>query len=321
MSDVVKKYKRLELIKRLHGQGLTWREIAKKVSKAEGQPVTINGVYAFARKNGVGRTTSKYASRYELVSELAEQGLTWREITEKVSEVEGRELTQSAVYTFARKMGITKERSSYQRSKRGKNQERDQEIFRLHTVEEKNFAEIAKMYGVSRQRIQQILKRLGYVEAVARKKTRMKRKQILDLADQGLTSTEISRETGVNIGTVYSVVPPPVRDRNRVGSRIAQHSEHLRRIQAGESIHSVAGGDRALEGRLRTLVNMLGIKSKGRSRWMDHSHRDKIIKQMVKKKATWREIADRINKEEMKMGYRPVNPHSIRNYAYKKNLF
>jgi hypothetical protein len=168
-------------------------------------------------------------------------------------------------------------------------------------------------YGITRERVRQIVKKFG-----GRSKREMHHAALIDLAaflkDNPMTLAEARASLGKPqsaisdaanmVGVEFLKIPAAVE---------AELAPLAELVKAGTAIHEAAGGNRALEGRLRTYCASKGIKSVAPSRWSVSPRRAEMIAGLLSQDYTWEQIAAAVTELE---GTRPANASSIYAWAH-----
>lgn len=141
--------------------------------------------------------------------------------------------------------------------------DRDADILARHKAGEIHES-IAERYGISRERVRQIVAKLGGAPRLSEIRERAEKQRDEDL---------LARLT-------------------KRAAKSAALAPKIAMIERGASICSVAESCAEYE-RLRTELNRLGLKSTARSRWtIDNSIREKVVRRGRSLGRIWEQIAD-----------------------------
>lgn len=161
----------------------------------------------------------------------------------------------------------------------------------------KNYEEIGVVIGVTRQRIEQMVKKLDLVPAQKRVHDTM---AIVagTIIRKALTINEACEMFNLPRSNVYlyckkmGVTPPRM-----TATDVEEFEEMAKRVKTGRSLNGVAG-EASKAQRLRRFMVAKGEKARGRSRWDDFTERKAILREMIPAGATWRQCVEKINQTD-----------------------
>lgn len=211
MTDRSTLENRVEHLRELAADGKNYEEI----SEALGLP--YQNVYAMARTHGIKVVRKNKTDRaLPDIKALAAQGESIVSIANKLG------LSDASVRKVVKKNGIQiiKAASSSEEPKLSQaRMERLAEVERLFVKEGISSAEMARMFGVSREMIRQDLNIIGIKASEAKEAQKEKQaEKIKELAEQGLITSEISEQLDIDIHMVrviarkYDIDIPRVKE-------------------------------------------------------------------------------------------------------------
>lgn len=185
----------------------------------------------------------------------------------------------------------------------------------------RTLTDIGKQYGVTRERVRQIVSREGVVPRSVIKSMEMNERaaRIKSLAAEGKWAREIAAELQMSESLVnvtarsYGFKVP----RKGIGRGKEEMLADIEaKVKAGMSLRQACKCNHTLEGMAGDYLRSIGVKPK-RGRWRDFSARHAIIVKMRAQGAGWENICDVLEAVE---GYR-LTAISVCNYAAKHNLY
>lgn len=161
--------------------------------------------------------------------------------------------------------------------------------------------DIAADYGITRERVRQIVKKAGGTPRHVQNDERFV--SIVDAvasAPPGLSMRELVSETGLDPDTIRQAASAAgVKIPRRHSDTTAMLREMSEKVKAGESFNAASGGDHSLAALLQRFCEENGIKSMAPCRWtVDPEMRRRVIAEMRAKGETWKEIARVIAENE-----------------------
>jgi transposase len=211
-------------------------------------------------------------------------------------------LSYTTVLRKADEIGVTFKRG-YRREKKNilKKIPEDalEDIKRLHLAGV-TLKEIGEKYGVTRERIRQIVQKAGLVSS---------RKRVADfratvagaIVRQSLTAKQAADMFKTSLANIciicreHDVAPAKMNaDEQRVFDYL------MKEVKAGASFNAAAGGDHAFASRLASQCKKNGIKSGGRSRWDDFEERRRLLNKWRHDGRTWGECAELLSEHDGK---------------------
>ncbi|MCJ2086509.1 hypothetical protein MKK88_10975 [Methylobacterium sp. E-005] len=158
-------------------------------------------------------------------------------------------------------------------------------------------SDVAREFGVSRERIRQIIRRAGVVPETGYDFKRRLYAYVLDMVREGLSDKAISEELGLAINAVKKL------------RRDARLSEECRRehavmllnehVEAGGSISSGCEKYNITRGEMNTLRRLISVKSK-HGRFADFSHRNSLIRTWREEGFSWADVSAKMAEHEGK---------------------
>lgn len=170
---------------------------------------------------------------------------------------------------------------------------------------------IGKRFGLTRERVRQIARRLNMETRSSLAAAR--RKGVADaVRARNLSTKEAAAEFGYSESAIIQIcrsfkVTPRAKTPLYKSDMINALAD---RVRAGESIHAVSEGIRGIESLVRRNCNDAGIEMKY-GRWRDFSGREAIIRALRKQRIEWNAIAEAVaNLEGVK-----VLPQAVKAWA------
>lgn len=247
-------------------------------------------------------------------------GDTWAEVTEAVSIARGIQTSTFSVFRFSADNGLHKPRPYKTLSKSEKPprplMEREHDMLRRFDANE-SLEAIAKVYGLTRERVRQIvLPHRTPRNQTARARRAERIAEFTRLVDAGKTTKQIAEIMGVSAAYVNYLNTFAKFDVSRM--TIEERLEMLRlaaKVANGRSIRSVARGDHALAVKLGYFCEKEGIKSR-HGRWRDFSGRDAVIRKARAKGLTCAKVAAAVAETEG----RSISEGVIQQYVSRRGL-
>lgn len=206
------------------------------------------------------------------------------------------DVTYQSVCTAASKQGI-----GFRDAPRGtnpqrplpiveENRERNTAILQRYAAGE-SLTDIARSLGLTRERVRQLVKRTGAVMPHT-----LSKQQVADIIKaigaEPMTADAAAARFGVRRNKIVTIARSArVRLVSDYEVRNVGLMPLVERVRAGESMHSLAAGNRSVETRLSWLIKKLGIPVRAHGRWRDLSHRVDMIAEGRNNNSTWDEIA------------------------------
>lgn len=226
--------------------------------------------------------------------EYAAQGMTISEVAALTG------ANYSSVWNAARKYGVTFQRRQHKaktaaplQPRTSPNAERNQQIVARFDAGE-TLESISLDYGITRERVRQIVDKAG-----RQSRRELKIGQFAEMADRLRGEWHTVKSAAELLGVSRQVARDVAR-KHHINLHAMEREEHdafmamVARVEAGESIYAISGGDRSTEVRLRYFCNKIGVKSKARSRHMDFSHRTPLLREWRASGLDWKECAGRL---------------------------
>lgn len=196
-----------------------------------------------------------------------------------------------------RPAGITKDYSADQRY----------QAWKQAYLDGSTYEEIGAEWGVTRQRVEQVMRKLKVVPARQRQRDNM---AVIagTIVRKNLTADEAAEMFGVSRNTVYRCcyemgVAPPRMSQEEVADFEAMTAE----VVGGKSILSAANYRPYRAAKLRAFMLDRGINARGRSRHDDMSERRILIQKWRDNGVSWRECAERLSKHDGRpIGYQGI---------------
>jgi DNA-binding CsgD family transcriptional regulator/predicted transcriptional regulator len=259
-------------------------------------------------------------ARNQAIRNCAERGMTYSEAAEFLG------AAYITIKTISKRLGIkfmrkkNKTRVDAGKVRISAPSPRNLEIKALFD-EGKTLQSIADIYGITRERVRQIVERQGGTArhvAIAERSARIA-DSISRLADAGKTGMEIAADLDKPYQTIVRAarwrgIKIPRKGIGR-GKEILLN-EVAAKVADGMSIRQACNENRALASRYMEWAKVNGTAKGKHGRWIDRSERNSIIKKMHKESAKWADIAATVAKVE---GYK-TSERGIINYAYNHKL-
>lgn len=175
------------------------------------------------------------------------------------------------------------------------------------------YEEIGAEWGVTRQRVEQVMRKLKVVPARQRQRDNM---AVIagTVVRKNLTACEAAEMFGVSRNTVYRCcremgVAPPRMSQEETAELDAMAAE----VVGGKSILSAANYRPYRAAKLRAFMIERGINARGRSRHDDMSERRVLIQKWREGGVSWAKCAERLSKHDG----RPIGYQGIYQWARK----
>lgn len=190
-------------------------------------------------------------------------------------------------------------------------------------------AEVAAHFGLSRERVRQILKDEFGVETATRFEVKQRRDVEIDAAiKSGLSVAQTAEKLGLKEYIVASRVRTNPELKAIIQKRAAavrakknaELSKFLPAVKRGESVMEAVNKDRAAAGRLRRLLHKRKVPLRSRSRWQNYSDRERLAKDMLSMGKSWTEITEAINEVEGQRGLEPVTESAVMAWCYARGF-
>lgn len=162
----------------------------------------------------------------------------------------------------------------------------------------KNYEEVGEALGVSRQRIEQMIRKLDLVPSRQRLHDTM---AVVTgtIVRKSLTISEACEMFNMPRSNVFlyckkmGVTPPRM-----TAEEVAELEAMVDQVKTGKSLNSVAEGTHHRAEKLRRFMVKKGETARGRSRWDDFTERKAILREMIPAGATWRQCIEKINQTD-----------------------
>lgn len=186
--------------------------------------------------------------------------------------------------------------------------ERNREIVRLFRAD-KTLESIGEKYGITRERVRQIVKRAG--EKTRREQAKSIRANIVDCAANNVSVAEISTSMAIKKDAVYRTLRSAGVRANRevpgyLSDDIVARADLVRK---GLSIRAASGGDRRIEAKLGRYCAIHNIETK-HGRWIERKERLELIATLRAAGVTWIEVAKAVSDLEGK----PIKSQALYNW-------
>lgn len=186
----------------------------------------------------------------------------------------------------------------------------------------KTLKAVGEHFGVSRQRVQQVAVKHGVKSALCLENKKAQRAAIRKALKTGEPITSVSSRLGASLPVVNALAVQMGMGRQAQNRKatFAAYKPFFARIKNGESIRSVACGDKAVSQNLTYYAAQLGIESKhGPHR--DFSDRKRILKEVLALRLPMNETLDHLSKLVSKAEGKHTGGPSIRTWANMNGLW
>jgi DNA-binding XRE family transcriptional regulator len=238
----------------------------------------------------------------EKIRECAEAGMTRDDTASAVG------LCCASIVKYAHDYGIDFKR----KNGGGPKKDRNAEICRRYLAGERQ-ADLAQEYGISRERVRQLIERAGLVSETKRHDDFV---AVVagTVARKGLTLKEACEMFGLNRSNAYIYcLKHGVRPARMSAEEIAELDAMASEVEHGKSLRQAAERDSGKAQKLSRHLKRNGIAARGRSRHDDFTMRRRIIERCRADGLTWAEVAQKIAEHDA----RPIGAQAVLMWAQR----